>query len=89
MPRAASWASTPTGAMDAVRRTTAKLPPEDFHLAGMLPTPVSATRRTRGSLIALGFLVVLLGLATWFAYDTVSSLTAKRQGALTPSVAKP
>jgi protein phosphatase len=89
MPRAASWASTPTGAMDAVRRTTAKLAPEDYHLAGILPTPVSATRRTRGSLIALGFLVVLLGLATWFAYDTVSTLAAKRQGALTPSVAKP
>ena len=45
------------------------------------PTPrVSAARRVRGSLIALGLVVVFLTLLTWFTYRTATSVVAPRSG---------
>ena len=49
----------------------------------MLPEPtprVSAARRVRGSLIALGLVVVFLTLLTWFTYRTAASVAGPRSG---------
>lgn len=61
-------------------RPTLKIPPPETL---MLPEPtprVSAARRVRGSLIALGFVVVFLILFTWFTYRTAASVVGPRTG---------
>ena len=46
---------------------------------------VSARRKTRGSLIALGLLIALLAGATWWVYSTASSVVkTKAPSAQTP-----
>ena len=61
-------------------RTTLKIPTLEMPIMPE-PTPrVSAARRVRGSLIALGFVVIFLTLLTWFTYRTASSVVEKRSG---------
>ena len=67
-------------------RTTLKIPSLEMP---MLPEPtprVSAARRVRGSLIALGFVVIFLILLTWFTYRTASSVVGARSGTPAGSV---
>ena len=78
---------TPVG----VRRTTLKLPsvPVPVPKRESLPQ-VSVNRRLRGSLIALGLVVIFLALATWWTYRAASAvLPQQRSGATAPTGARP
>ena len=67
-------------------RTTLKVPSLEMPMMPE-PTPrVSAARRVRGSLIALGLVVVFLTLLTWFTYRTAASVVGPRSGTPTGSV---
>ena len=62
------------------RRTTAKtIVPDEIQLTSDFPAQVTATRRTRGSLIALALLLILLAGVTWWAYQAASSVVAARK----------
>ena len=62
------------------RRTTAKtIVPDAIQLTSDFPAQVTATRRTRGSLIALALLLILLAGVTWWAYQAASSVVAARK----------
>ena len=78
---------TPVG----VRRTTLKLPSVPVPLPKRESLPqVSVNRRLRGSLIALGLVVIFLALATWWTYRAASAvLPQQRSGATAPSGARP
>ena len=68
-------------------RTTRKIPSLEMP---MLPEPtprVSAARRVRGSLVALGLVVIFLTLLTWFTYRTAASVVSPRSGAPAGTVA--
>ena len=61
-------------------RTTLKVPAREMPVLPE-PTPrVSAARRVRGSLIALGLVVIFLMLLTWFTYRTAASVVGQRGG---------
>ncbi|MEP6990657.1 MAG: PP2C family serine/threonine-protein phosphatase, partial [bacterium] len=60
------------------RRPTRKIPQPEPAFA-LLPPEVSATRRLRGSLIALALVVVFLALATWWTYRAASAVVAPQQ----------
>ena len=71
-PTSAATRETP-----AMRRSTLKLASVPVPIPIELPTPqVSPTRRMRGSLIALGLVVVFLALAFWWTYRAASSVVA-------------
>ncbi len=65
-----------TGSVPAGRRPTAKLPPEAFMVTSTIPDEVSASRRTRGSMIALVLLIALLGGLTWGVYRAAVRVVA-------------
>ena len=70
-------------------RTTLKVPTLEMP---MLPEPtprVSAARRVRGSLIALGLVVVFLTLLTWFTYRTAASVVGPKGGTAPSSTVTP
>jgi serine/threonine protein phosphatase PrpC len=81
-------------------RTTAKLPTAEIvvpldgvdrsSLSSAALPEVSARRRTRGSLIALFLLIVLLAGATWWVYSTATSVVKpRREGTAAPAGQKP
>jgi protein phosphatase len=69
-----------TGAVAAVRHPAATLPPEAFVLEPTSKVEVAASRRTRGSLIALFLLLAFLGGATWWVYHAAQQVVAPRHG---------
>ncbi|MDQ2667921.1 MAG: Stp1/IreP family PP2C-type Ser/Thr phosphatase [Gemmatimonadota bacterium] len=73
-------AETPTIRTTPVQRSTLKVAP--IEPAFMLPERpiVSPARKVRGSLIALGLVVVFLVLATWYAYRTTAAIVAPQRG---------
>ena len=75
----------------AVRRTTLKVPTLEMPFpAETFAPPQPPERRLRGSLIALGFLVVVLALATWWTYRAAASIVTPRAGATAaPASASP
>ena len=76
--------------MPVVRRTTRELPPEAFVLTTTIPDDEAAKRRSRGSLIALVFLVVFLAGAMWWVYRTAEQVVAPRSsGTPTPAAPQP
>ena len=78
---------TPVGA----RRTTLKLPSLEIPLPPRESTPpVSVNRRLRGSLVALGLVVIFLALATWWTYRAATAvLPQQRSGTTSPTSASP
>ena len=73
----------------AVRRPTRELPVDAFVVR---PTPeeTAATRRSRGTLIAVALLVLLLAGAIWWVYRVGTSVIAPRHdGTATPADARP
>ena len=64
-----------------VQRSTLKIAPVEPLPFEMPERPiVSPARKIRGSLIALGLVVVFLVLATWYAYRTAASVVAPQRG---------
>ena len=76
-----------TSEMPVVPRTTRELPPEAFVLTASIPDD-AARRRSRGSLIALLFLLVFLGGALWWVYRTAEEVVAPRHSG-TPTSSEP
>ena len=70
------------------RRVTQKLPPEAFVLTTSIPDDSAAKRRSRGSLIAMLFVVTFLVIATWWVYRSAQQVVAPRHGG-TPAPAGP
>jgi PPM family protein phosphatase len=77
-----------TSEMPIVRRTTREMPQEAFVLTTTIPDDNLAKRRSRGSLIALMFLLIFLGGALWWVYRTAQQVTAPAP-APTPTTAQP
>jgi PPM family protein phosphatase len=67
-----------TSEMPIVRRPTLELPADAFVLTTSVPDDNAALRRSRGSLIALVFLLVFLGGALWWVYRTAEQVVAPR-----------
>lgn len=65
------------------RRPTAKLPDETYSLASSIPADESG-QRSRGSLIALILLIMLLASALWYVYRSVETVMAPRHGGAEP-----
>ncbi len=85
-----SGARTSGGKSPQERRTTLKLKSEEFVMPPeviAMPAPVSASRRTKGSLIALGLLLLFLALATWWVYSTASSVVGEKTPETAPAAA--
>jgi protein phosphatase len=79
-----------TSEIPVVRRTTRELPAEAFVLATSIPDDNAARRRSRGSLVALLFLLVFLGGALWWVYRTAQQVVAPRHsGPPTPAQQRP
>ena len=64
-------------------RTTLKLPSVELPFVATALPRVSPTRRTRGSLVALGLVVIFLAFATWWVYRTASTVVAPRNSGTT------
>jgi PPM family protein phosphatase len=67
-----------TSEMPVVRRPTREMPAEAFVLTSTIPDDNAALRRSRGSLIALLFLLVFLVGALWWVYRTAEQVVAPR-----------
>jgi protein phosphatase len=79
-----------TSEMPVVRRPTREMLAGELPFPGTAPDEKAATRRTRGSLIALVFLVVFLGAALWWVYRTAEQVVAPRHsGTTTPAAPSP
>jgi PPM family protein phosphatase len=79
-----------TGSMPVLRRPTRELPADAFVLTTTIPDDAAAKRRSRGTLIALMFLVVFLAAATWWVYRLAeTSVSARRAPTPGPSTAAP
>jgi protein phosphatase len=84
--------TAPTLPGNADRRPTLKVSQKDAvpldapeRLTPTLPIPqVSLRRKTKGSLIALGLLVILLAGATWWVYSTASSVVKQKPAPTAP-----
>ncbi len=77
----ASADGVPAIAPAATRRTTTKLQLEGFVVPELRPTvtaTVSPDRKTRGSIIALVLLLILLIGATWWVYQTASDVVGPK-----------
>jgi PPM family protein phosphatase len=68
-----------TGSMPIMRRPTRELPPEAFVLTSSIPDDAAAKRRSRGTLIALLFLLVFLVASTWWVYRSAEQIVQTRQ----------
>ncbi|MDB4886585.1 MAG: hypothetical protein JWN79_2023 [Gemmatimonadetes bacterium] len=79
-----------TGEMPAMRRPVNKLPPEAFVLTSSLPREDLARRRSRGTLMALIFVLMFLVIATWWGYRTAEQhLTPRHPPGAVPADARP
>ena len=75
-------AETPTQRMTPAQRETPTLKIAQIEAPFEIPERpiVSPARKVRGSLIALGLVVVFLVLATWYVYRTAASVVAPQRG---------
>ena len=74
----------------AARRTTLKLSSLEMPMIAEAAPPVSPARRTRGSLIALGLVVIFLAFATWWVYRAAASVvTPQHSGTTSPTAPRP
>ena len=79
-----------TSEMPVIPRTTRELPLDAFVLTTSIPDDDASRRRSRGSLIALLFLLVFLGGALWWVYRTAEQVVVPRHiGTPTPSEQRP
>jgi PPM family protein phosphatase len=74
---------TPPQRAAPVQRSTQKIAPIEAPFEIPERPIVSPARKVRGSLIALGLVVVFLVLATWYAYRTAASVVAPQRGTTT------
>jgi len=74
-----SLSQVTTSEIPVMRRPTRELPPDAFVLTTTIPDDNAAKRRSRGSLIALMFLLVFLGGAMWWVYRTAEQVVVPRQ----------
>ena len=82
--------AVPTRRITKVLGTTKEIVPPHAAAFTLPSVEVSPTRRIRGSLIALGLLIVLLAGAMWWVYSAASSVVAPRHnGTVTPADARP
>ena len=82
--------AVPTRRITKVLGTTKEIVPPHAAAFTLPSVEVSPTRRIRGSLIALGLLIVLLAGAMWWVYSAASSVVAPRHnGTDTPADARP
>jgi protein phosphatase len=73
-----------TGSMPAAPRPARPLPPlppEQFVLASTIPDDGAAQRRSRGTLIALMFLLMFLAGLTWWVYRSAERIVEVQRGA--------
>ena len=73
-----------TSEMPIVRRPTRELPSDAFVLTTTIPDDAAARRRSRGSLIALIFLLVFLAGAMWWVYRAAQQVIGPVKPAATP-----
>ncbi|MEO6529066.1 MAG: Stp1/IreP family PP2C-type Ser/Thr phosphatase [Gemmatimonadaceae bacterium] len=79
-----------TGSMPVLRRPTRELPPEAFVLTSTIPDDAASKRRSRGTLIALLFLLAFLVASTWWVYRSAEQIVNTRQAPATaPTAATP
>jgi len=80
-----------TGSMSAQRRPTRELPPEAFILTSTIRDDSAAKRRSRGTLIALLFLLAFLAVATWIVYRSAERVVESKKPVAVPaaSIAPP
>jgi protein phosphatase len=81
-----------TGDMPTPRRPTQKIPMDATRTTAEIPAlamPVSARRRTRGSLIALGFVVLFLAIAGWWVLRASEAVAPRHGGTATPTDSRP
>jgi hypothetical protein len=76
--------------MPTTRRSTQKLPLDEMKITAEIPVmPVSAKRRMRGSLIALGFVVLFLAIAGWWVFRASEAVAPRHGGTATPTDTRP
>ncbi len=67
-------------------RATVRVSTKEFELpVEARPAPDLTQRRMRGSMIALGLVVLFLAMATWFVYNSASSVMGPRQRDASPA----
>ena len=88
-PVAATTGAVTTGAIPITRRPTRELPPEAFVLTSSISDDAAAKRRSRGTLIALMFLLVFLATATWWVYRSAETIVQLKQQGTAPAPANP
>ena len=84
--------ATTTSEMPVTTRPTKKLPPEAFVLTSAMGTSrlEAARRRSRGSLIALLFLLLFCAVALWWVYRSTEQIVAPRHaGVQAPAGSRP
>ena len=70
-----------TGAMPMQRRPTREIPPphsEPIVLTSSLRDDLLTSRRSRGMLVAMLLLLLFLGMATWWVYESAQSIVEQR-----------
>jgi protein phosphatase len=75
-----------TSEMPVIRRTTKELPADAFVLTSSIPDDNARLRRSRGSLLALLFLLVFLAGALWWVYRAAQEVVGPRQSTTPPQV---
>jgi hypothetical protein len=76
-----------TGEMPAIRRTTREMLPGEVPTAPIIRDDLTK-RQSRGSLIALALLLIFLGGALWWVYQTTQQVIAPRHTG-TPAAVPP
>ena len=76
-----------TGSIPVARRPTRELPPEAFVLTSSIPDDSAARRRSRGTLVALLFLLVFLVAATWWVYRSAETIVQIKRAPAAPTSA--
>jgi serine/threonine protein phosphatase PrpC len=79
-----------TSEIPVIRRPTREIPAGTYPVGPTVPEEATMTRRTRGSLIALAFLLAFLLGTLWWVYRTAEQVVAPRHsGTATPTAPAP
>ena len=73
-----------TGSMSPLRRPTRELPPEAFVLTSTIRDDSAAKRRSRGTVVALMFLLAFLAVATWVVYRSAEKMVESKRPVAQP-----
>jgi protein phosphatase len=84
-----TFGTVTTGSMRAVRRPTLELPSEEFVLTTSIPDDNLAQRRSRGTMIALLFLLAFLAALTWWVYRSAEKIVQVQRSAAPASAPTP